>query len=286
MMDSTRVDLQLIDLAELSRFVCNRSFGIGADGLLLLGKRGQMYGMRMFNPDGSEAEMCGNGIRCVARLAEEVDSSLGGAFEMWSGKMTYHIARKESLYGNIPTYGVTLAAREVGEPNRTIPRLDEQLQWRGIDVGNPHIVARVEEIDYDHLRALGERVVQLKEEFPQGVNISLVKPLDKNCIFVATYERGAGITPSCGTAMTSASTAMALNGDCDFSTAITVRNRGGEVRCICHNEHGLATELIGNATYISKGVVTISEGAHTYAEEHIFEDEGAEYNDFLRELQR
>ena len=285
MIDSTRVDLQGVDLAELSRFVCNRTEAIGADGLLLLCLKEGVYGMRMFNPDGSEAEMCGNGIRCVARLATEVDGTLADEFEMWSGKSTYHISRKACLHADIPTFGVTLAVKEVGEPNRTIPQLDPHLRWRGIDVGNPHIVARVEEIDYNHLQALGERVISLKEIFPQGVNISLVKVVEKKCIFVATYERGAGITPSCGTAMTSSATAMSLNGDCDFGLPIKVCNRGGMVRCICHNEEQLTTQLIGNATYISEGTITLSDKGFSFSVERIFDEEATQYNDFLRALE-
>ena len=284
MIDSTRVDLRGIDLAELSRFVCDHTKAVGADGVLLLCQREGMYGMRMFNPDGSEAEMCGNGIRCVARLATERDNTLAEEFDMWSGKNIYHIARRESVYKEIPTFGVTLAVREVEEPNRIVPRLDDQLRWRGIDVGNPHIIARVEEIDYTHLQALGERVISLKEEFPQGVNISLVEVKGKNCIFVATFERGAGITPSCGTAMTSSATAMALNGYCDFGTTIEVHNRGGLVRCICHNEQGLKTELIGNATYMSEGTISISEEGFAMEEQSKFERELSLYDNFLNEI--
>lgn len=285
MIDSTRVDLQGVDLAELSRFACNRAEAIGADGVLVLCLKEGVYGMRMFNPDGSEAEMCGNGIRCVARLATEVDGTLADEFEMWSGKSTYRISRKACLHADIPTFGVTLAVKEVGEPNRTIPQLDPHLRWRGIDVGNPHIVARVEEIDYNHLQALGERVISLKEIFPQGVNISLVKVIEKNCIFVATYERGAGITPSCGTAMTSSATAMSLNGDCDFEEPIKVCNRGGMVRCICHNGEGLTTQLIGNATYMSEGEITISEEGFSFATKREFDEEATQYSDFLREIE-
>ena len=281
MIDSTRVDLQGVDLAELSRFVCNRTEALGADGLLLLCLKEGVYGMRMFNPDGSEAEMCGNGIRCVARLATEVDGTLADEFEMWSGKSTYHISRKACLHADIPTFGVTLAVKEVGEPNRTIPQLDPHLRWRGIDVGNPHIVARVEEIDYNHLQALGERVISLKDIFPQGVNISLVKVVEKNCIFVATYERGAGITPSCGTAMTSSATAMALQGLCDYGTEIIVENRGGMVRCLCSNEQGLKTTLIGNASFTERGEIDFDGKTFAFHSNTIIEDEIEAWSSFL-----
>lgn len=291
MVDAVKHDLGGIDLAEFARFICNRESAVGADGVLLLVKQGDMFGMRMFNPDGSEAEMCGNGIRCVARLAEEYVGV--GRFDMFSGGNIYHITREEDIYPQIPTFGVDLQVRLSSSDfgfakgaekfvSQPIEALDGELLWTAINVGNPHIVAEVEEIDYDHLTQLGERVLALREEFPNGINVSLVKVLGANRIFVATYERGAGITASCGTAMTSSATAMALTGRCDYGATIDVENRGGAVRCICHNEGRLHTQLIGNASYISYGVVEADGDGFKSAESGKFDGEIALYNDFLR----
>ena len=291
MVDAVKHNLDGVDLAGFARFICNRKEQIGADGTLLLVKKGDMYGMRMFNPDGSEAEMCGNGIRCVARLAEEYEGKR--EFDMFSGGNIYGIERAEDIYPSMPTYGVDLKVKlssadfgfAEGKEQfiaQKIEQLDENLLWTAINVGNPHIVAEVEEIDYDHLTKLGERVLELKDEFPKGINVSLVKVLGANRIFVATYERGAGITASCGTAMTSSATAMALNGRCDYEAIIDVVNRGGAVRCICHKEGGLHTQLIGNASYISYGEIEVTESGFTCVELGKFENEIALYNDFLK----
>ena len=290
MVDAVKYNLDGINLADFARFICDREHSLGADGVLLLVKNNEMFGMRMFNPDGSEAEMCGNGIRCVARLAEEYVGER--EFDMFSGGNTYGIVRAEDIYPAIPTYGVDLGVRLASGDfgfaegkerfvSQTIERLDESLLWTAINVGNPHIVAEVEAINYDHLTSLGERVLELKEEFPKGINVSLVKVMDENRIFVATYERGAGITASCGTAMTSSATAMALNGRCDYGKIIEVENRGGAVRCICHKEGGLHTQLIGNASYISHGEVIAENGKFAYEELGKFENEMVLYNDFL-----
>ena len=291
MVDAVKYNLESINLADFARFICDRESSVGADGVLLLVKEGEMYGMRMFNPDGSEAEMCGNGIRCVARLAEEYVGER--EFQMFSGGNIYGIVRAEDIYPAIPTYGVDLGVR-LTSPNfgfakgkeqfvsQKIEQLDNNLLWTAINVGNPHIVAEVEEIDYDHLTRLGERVLELKNEFPKGINVSLVKVLGENRIFVATYERGAGITASCGTAMTSSATAMALNGRCDYGKVIEVENRGGAVRCICHNEGGLHTQLIGNASYISYGRVVIDNADFICAEVGKANEEIELYNNFLR----
>ena len=291
MVDAVKYNFEGIDLAAFARFICDREGSVGADGILLLVERDGIYGMRMFNPDGSEAEMCGNGIRCVARLAEEYVGER--KFDMFSGGNIYHITREEDIYPAIPTYGVDLGVRLASDDfgfaegaeqfvSKRIKALDTTLLWSAINVGNPHIVAEVEEIDYDHLTKLGERVLELRDEFPKGINVSLVKVMGKNHIFVATYERGAGITASCGTAMTSSATAMALNLRCDYEALIEVENRGGAVRCICHKEGGLHTQLIGNASYISYGKVVANEGNFSYVELGKFDDEIALYNDFLK----
>lgn len=290
MVDAVKYNFEDIDLAEFSRFICNRESSVGADGVLLLVKRDGIYGMRMFNPDGSEAEMCGNGIRCVARLAEEYVGSR--KFDMFSGGNIYHITREENIYPAIPTYGVDLGVRLASNDfgfakdaeefvSKRIEALDTTLCWTAINVGNPHIVAEVKEIDYEQLTHLGTRVLELRDDFPKGINVSLVKVLGKNHIFVATYERGAGITASCGTAMTSSATAMALNGRCDYEALINVENRGGAVRCICHKEGGLHTQLIGNASYISYGKVVADGNTFSYAEEGKFNEEIALYDEFL-----
>ena len=291
MVDAVKHNLDGIDLAAFARFICDRDDSVGADGVLLLVERDGMFGMRMFNPDGSEAEMCGNGIRCVARLAEGYTEV--GKFDMFSGGNIYAITHAEDIYPDIPTYGVDLKVRLASGDfgfakgaerfvSQRIERLDDNLLWTAINVGNPHIVAEVSEIDYHHLTRLGELVLELREEFPKGINVSLVKVLGKNRIFVATYERGAGITASCGTAMTSSATAMALNGRCDYGAVVEVENRGGAVRCICHKEEGLHTQLIGNASYISYGEVVTEGGEFSYSENGKFEREIALYNDFLR----
>ena len=290
MVDAVKYNFEGINLAEFSRFICNRDSSVGADGVLLLVERENIYGMRMFNPDGSEAEMCGNGIRCVARLAEEYVGCR--KFDMFSGGNIYHITREEDIYPTMPTYGVDLGVRLASDDfgfakgadqfvSKRIEALDTTLLWTAINVGNPHIVAEVDEIDYDYLTHLGKRVLELHNEFPKGINVSLVKVLGANRIFVATYERGAGITASCGTAMTSSATAMALNGRCDYEALINVENRGGAVRCICHKEDGLHTQLIGNASYISYGTVVAEEDKFSYTEDGKFDDEIALYNKFL-----
>ncbi|MDE7123653.1 MAG: diaminopimelate epimerase [Alistipes sp.] len=247
------------DPAALARAACRLDGG--TDGLLLLVGCGAEYGMRMFNPDGSEAEMCGNGIRCVARLAHERYGT-GGRFALWSGGRRYDISHLDPLPGAIPVYGAVIpvgrasadfAGSSDGLTGAPLPELDPDLSFTFLDLGNPHLVARVDAVDFDLLRRLGERVVALRSLFPRGVNVSLFRCDGRRDLFVATYERGAGITESCGTAMTASSTAACLLGACDYDAELRVRNRGGMVRCCCTADGGLRTLLAGNATFEADG---------------------------------
>ena len=297
MIDAVEQDLQGRDIASLSRDVCDREKGIGADGLLLLVKQGEMYGMRMFNPDGSEAEMCGNGIRCVARLAQKYISERN--FTLFSGGRLFEISADGELRKDVNAYGVEIpitldgpdfAMLSEGESLREqiLPELDSELRFTALNLGNPHIVARCEKINLAKLEALGEKVKHLPALFPNGVNVSLFEVLSQERIFVATYERGAGITLSCGTAMTASTTAAALAGYIPCDHPIEVCNRGGKVVCEVHNrEDKLSTRLSGNATYEYAGTLNDeADGRIKFDIENIFAAEINAYEEFAAEVKR
>ena len=289
MIDAVSQRMTGIDLASLAVAVCDRRGAIGADGLLLAVREGRGFGMRMFNPDGSEAEMCGNGIRCLARLARRYTNA--EKFMLASGGRNYAVAHEHDLDGGIPTYGVRIPvsthSRDFGFfadderfVERPIPALDPDLLFTALSLGNPHIVARCGKIDLERLERLGDRVTKLKEEFPNGVNVSLFEVRGHNEIFVATYERGAGITLSCGTAMTACSTAAVLMGVCEEGRTITVRNRGGMVQCLCETEPVLATELRGNASFEYAGVLSDENGDLKVEKLKVFSAEIDSYREF------
>jgi diaminopimelate epimerase len=145
---------------------------------------------------------------------------------------------------------------ERGWIGQAIEDLDPALRFTFLNLGNPHLVAEVDAIDTEHLATLGERVKTLTELLPRGVNVSLFRHTADQEIYTATYERGVGLTSSCGTAMTACSTAACLLGLCRTGQPIRVRNSGGMVRCCCRISDGqIATSLSGNATYESEGVL-------------------------------
>ncbi|MFR9503458.1 MAG: diaminopimelate epimerase [Rikenellaceae bacterium] len=259
LLDAVKHDLTAIQTAEFVQKTCQCN---AADGVLFLTQDPSgLYAMRMFNTDGSEAEMCGNGIRCVARLVSQRYIS-ESSYTMISGSNRYPITHEQPIAEGVETYSVEIGiathsadftlteSRFVG---KSIEALDPSLYFTYLNLGNPHIVAMCDNIDLDHLTTLGERVKRLTMIFPKGVNVSLIKYLGEQQIFVATYERGVGLTPSCGTAMTASCTAATLLGVCREQRVVEVRNRGGMVYCTTKLQPSLTTKLTGNATFDSIG---------------------------------
>lgn len=290
--------LTLADHPALIERLC--TMGCRTDGLLLTVAAGAQYGMRMFNTDGSEAEMCGNGIRCVARQAQHYVGAAQQEFTLWSGGKPHPIRHEEAIFPAIPTYRVDIAIRTVTEDftpslvqgawiGRVISELDDSLRFTYLNLGNPHLVAEVDRIDLDQLVALGERVKQLPAILPKGVNVSLFRHTADQEIYTATYERGVGLTSSCGTAMTACSTAACLLGLCRTEQPIRVRNSGGMVRCCCHRcGEEITTSLSGNATYEAEGVVEIdfdTQQAAPIGSEQRCEEELQAYERFLKTIQ-
>lgn len=262
MVDAVAQKFDFVGVDDFVRRVCEAT---SSDGVLFLVEYADAaMAMRMFNTDGSEAEMCGNGMRCIARLADEVYLHTSN-YTLYSGGQSYPITRHTPLAEGIPSYGVEISIRTASEDftlsdskftAQKIEALDKDLTFTYLNLGNPHIVTEVQNIDYDHLCDLGERVKVIKDIFPKGVNVSMMQHMGGNKIFVATFERGVGLTASCGTAMTASSTTASLLGLCEWGQNIEVRNRGGFVKCRTHNDQGLVTELIGNATYEYVGQIT------------------------------
>ena len=286
--------LQQLDWSAFARVACDRERGIGSDGLLLLERHADgIYGMDMLNPDGTHAEMCGNGIRCVARLASERGYLSSGILR--SGGREYKIAEAEPVAEGIEAFAVDIPIRRwsndfsffaEGESfvGRVIEGLDPELCFTALNLGNPHIVAAVEKIDMAKLQSLGESVIEHKELFPHGVNVSLYECRSRTEIFVATYERGAGITLSCGTAMTASATAASLLGLVEAGSRVEVRNRGGKVCCTTLlSGEAITTRLEGNATFEWWGRAAFDGGKLDYAVERMT-DEGERWNNFVLTL--
>lgn len=176
-------------------YLCDRHFGIGADGVMTLSRSaGTDCAMRYFNADGSEGEMCGNGARCFALFAEHLGiGGEGKRFTAADGLHTARILRTEGT-GGLVELGMT----EVAE----IRRGDG---WWFLNTGVPHYVEFVGDLDTADVCGRGRAIRRDTARFPQGTNVNFVRILRDGAIAVRTYERGVEAeTLACGTGATAA----------------------------------------------------------------------------------
>ncbi|WP_100333638.1 diaminopimelate epimerase [Bacillus alkalisoli] len=248
---------------ELSKSFCSRNSTIGADGILFLSKSEVADAKyRMFNPDGSEAEMCGNGLRCAARFI--IDQLGKGVVQIETMKAILEVKKVDDIYDEIDTYQVEISPVSLHlqtlpmELNNKVELKDEKIEaissdltFTGLSVPNPHIVTIVEEYDEMYFKEVAEKANNNKDVFPKGVNVSFVKPLENSSIFVLTYERGVGFTNACGTAMSASSLVTCVLGINKINDIINVFNKGGMVQCVVNSKDDgeYIIHLIGNATY-------------------------------------
>lgn len=215
------------DWEALARAMCDRHFGVGSDGIILaLPSDKADLRMRMFNPDGSEAEMCGNGIRCLAKFAAE-----HGIAQPTDGALTIDtlvgVLRAELFErdGVIDRVRVSMGAPILTPAEIPVlaessgPVLDLPVRVEGgdfhatcVSMGNPHAVVFTEqpvgEIDLEHI---GPHV-EHHSAFPRRVNFEVANVLDREHIRARVWERGAGITLACGTGACATMVAARLNG--------------------------------------------------------------------------
>jgi len=189
-----------LNLKKIAIAICNRKFGIGADGLLVLEKsKVANVKMRIFNADGSEAEMCGNGARCTAYYIGKNKPDLetkAGIIQSFVGKSSVRIRLTDpkDLKLDIP---LVLRSRN--------------LRVNFINTGVPHTVIFVNDIDNINVASIGRDVRFHKEFSPLGTNVNFVEVLNKNSIRVRTYERGVeDETLACGTGSSASALIFAL----------------------------------------------------------------------------
>lgn len=285
-----------LDYSKLAVAVSDREGEIGSDGLLVLCKHNDLFEMRMFNSDGSEAQMCGNGLRCIARLIQEHDGAVGHDVYV-HGK--YYKTRLESeIYEGVPTFSaeidltvdrdtvpVNLDYEIIDQP---IPTFFQNINFTALSLGNPHIVANVNKIDRNLLEQVGIETEKRADLFPERINVSFFRRVGKNAIFVQTYERGVGLTDSCGTAMTASSTAATILGLTENNSKIDVFNIGGKVICTpLIDSNNLKTRLTGNATYQFLGKIECDINYNILSikkEDSDYLAENCSYDKFVKEV--
>ncbi|PPA71816.1 diaminopimelate epimerase [Jeotgalibacillus proteolyticus] len=277
--DEENSSLKLVDKdrAQIAETLCNRTSSIGADGVLYISESTNAQAkMRVFNSDGSEASMCGNGLRCAARYIAERDGL--NKFSVETLKATLQVEKVESLYEDIPTYAVEISPilfnldalpLEMDSEtliNQPVPEWHHSLRFSALAVPNPHLITHVdaEVLSGSLQKEMAEKFNSQNEWFKDGVNVSFVVPFSENEIFVRTFERGVGFTNACGTAMSSSSLVEVILERSEAGIPIDVYNDGGRVKCVINKNEGRYDhiDLIGNATFTDYYEANIDEGSN------------------------
>jgi diaminopimelate epimerase len=246
-----------IDWPNIAREWCNRKTGVGADGLLLLGRVDtNTLTMRLYNSDGSLAEMSGNGIRCLAQAAHMADEL--------TAEVVYTVATDagERRVVVTPQANDPLTV-DASVDMGPIGTLQEPTGWASLEcdpmrpvmhisVGNPHSVVGVEDVAVVPLKELGEKVPQ--------INLEIIEPgPEVNAITMRVHERGAGITQACGTGACASAWAAVQWGLVPKSASeVIVHMDGGDVKVRVNEPKSGSVTLIGPAQFIRTHVVEIS----------------------------
>jgi diaminopimelate epimerase len=241
------------DMPNLAKKLCDRKRSVGADGLLVIEKSKICdFKMRIFNPDGSEAEMCGNGSRCVALYAKERGIA--------KGEMTIDTlagALNATVKGDIVKVKLTDPKEIKWNLCLVIDKCPYKLNFA--NTGVPHVVHFVEDLEKVNVKDLGSGLRYHKEFAPEGTNADFVQVIDKHSIRIRTYERGVeDETLACGTGAV-ASAVIAAESE-KMSSPVTVETRGGEKLKIYFDMVGgefKNTYLEGKAGLVFEGIVKI-----------------------------
>lgn len=248
------------DYPELAKQLCHRNFGIGGDGLVvILPSKVADARMRIINSDGSEPEMCGNGIRCFARYVYDQGIVRHNPMrvETLAGVLTIHLTIKEAqVQGVRVDMGEPILRADLipvlaqGEPvvGETLEVLGETFQYTAVSMGNPHCVIFVEDFTTLDFERLGP-AIEKHALFPRKTNVEFIEVNSPKDLTMKVWERGAGPTLACGTGACASAVAAVLNHKTE--RAVTVHLPGGDLLI----EWGLDNHvyMTGPATYVFKG---------------------------------
>jgi diaminopimelate epimerase len=263
--DGAKEKISQEEKPDFVRRASDRHFGIGGDGVIFINPSEEAdFEMEMYNADGSRAEMCGNGIRCVAKfvydkgLTDKTDISVISA-----GKVKYlnlfikdgkvdtvkvNMGAPELLPANIPVVAKADQDKVVDEP---ITVQGKEYKMTCVSMGNPHAVVFVEDVEHLAIEQIGPYFENHKR-FPNRTNTEFVKVLDRRTVQMRVWERGTGETLACGTGCCATAVACILNGLTD--EAVTVKLLGGELEIVWDRD--------ANLVYMTGPAATAFEGEY------------------------
>lgn len=238
--DGTKADPGLTP--EQIAFLCDRNFGIGSDGVIYVnpGMDGSDVTMRIFNTDGTEPEMCGNGVRCLAKHAYDFGIVKSQDFVIHTGKGNLGAHCTLGADGKVDSVRIDMGAPILDPPSVPVKGdgdrvIDREIEIAGVKVhinavsmGNPHCVM-FDDLSDEDVERLGPIIEAGRELFPNKVNVEFAKVTDGK-IDIRVFERGVGWTLACGTGACATTTAAALNGLVPFDEPVPVHLPGGDLR--------------------------------------------------------
>lgn len=231
-------DIGIIHHGTLAKKVCHRNFGIGADGMMVVGESAIAdIKMSFYNADGSIATMCGNGIRCFAKFVYENNMVNNKNFEVetLAGIMKVELAvEKDTVVSVTVNLGKPLFfADEIPKTVHGNPYIDQEIQVDGkrlkissLVIGTIHTVMIVNDFNEMNVEKIGE-AIENHELFPRKTNVNFCRVIDKGNIEVLTWEKGVGMTLACGTGAAASFIISAMLKDCDQKVQVQVK--GGQL---------------------------------------------------------
>ena len=238
--------------------ISDRHFGVGADGMIVL-EKSELYDfkMAMYNADGSQGQMCGNGIRCLGKFAYDhhLTNQLDLRFETLAGLRTVHLLEdKGQIVGGrvdmgeptLLTSALPMKINQDNFVNEPLNIMNHTYQATAVSVGNPHLVLFVDQMP-DDLTEIGE-ALNHDPRFPEGVNVEFVTVIDHTHIKMRVYERGSGETLACGTGACAAAYACIIGQQ--MARTIEVELSGGKLQVDYSSGHLFLT---GEACTVFEG---------------------------------
>lgn len=257
---------------ETAKYVSDRHFGIGSDGLILIKPSEQAdFEMAMYNADGSRGEMCGNAIRCVAKyvydhhMTDRTDISIETLAGIKHAKLMdigqrvsmvrVHMGTPQLEPEKIPVR-YPQADKHAAIVNAPVTAGGHDYHMTCVSMGNPHCVIFTEDVDGLELEKTGP-LFECHPYFPNRINTEFVKVLDQTTVQMRVWERGSGETLACGTGACAVTVACVLNKL--TQRAVTVKLRGGDLQIEWEKDTGVVY-MTGPAEYVFEGEIKLPEG--------------------------
>ena len=220
----------MADPASVSVRFSNRHFGIGSDGLILIEPSAAAdFKMRLFNADGSEAKMCGNGIRCVGKYVYDKGYTTKKELTIETLSGLREIFLHTGADGKVDSVSVEMGEVVVSDAiTLDLGARIGKVTMNPVSTGNPHAVVFVDRARPIPVRTWGPRI-EKHPYFGDGVNVEFVRVIDENTLRMRVWERGSGLTMACGTGSCAVAAAAVLAGLCRAGERICVKLDGGDL---------------------------------------------------------